>query len=378
MVKKNEISEKVAEFLKAGESKVSKYYHLLKTHKIPVSTENPSQWLDDNGFPLRGIISGCGSPTERISGFVDHHLQDGMKSLESYLKDTKDTMKVIEELNDKVDEGELSLEGVALVSLDIVNMYNNMSEDLGTEATKEFLESRNAQGEQGGDNFVSTKSLLDALELCLKSNTFKFNKKIYKQISGVGTGVKLAPTYACIGLGKYEQIMFNFDQTLLDKILLWKRFIDDVLMLFSGTKQDCEHLVSWLNSLMPRVVTFKFDFSYEKIEFLDLEISLKDGKLETNIFIKPTNKQLYLDFNSNHPEHCKNAIPYSQALRVVEKCSDKEKMEGELGKLKEKFKERNYPDELVDEKFEMAKKKDRRSLIFQNRKKCNSGGKKSD
>ena len=89
MVKKNEISEKVAEFLKSGDSKVSKYYHLLKTHKIPVSTENPSTWLDDNGFPLRGIISGCGSPTERISGFVDYHLQDGMRSLNSYLKDTK-------------------------------------------------------------------------------------------------------------------------------------------------------------------------------------------------------------------------------------------------------------------------------------------------
>ena len=122
IVRKDEISEKVAEFLKAGESKVSKYYHLLKTHKIPISTENPTRWLEENGFPLRGIVSGCGSPTERLSGFVDHHLQDGMKSLDSFLRDTKDTLKVIEELNDKVDEGELNLEGVALVSLDIVSM----------------------------------------------------------------------------------------------------------------------------------------------------------------------------------------------------------------------------------------------------------------
>ena len=98
-----------------------------------------ARWLEENGFPLRGIVSGCGSPTERLSGSVDYHLQDGMKGLDSFLRDTKDTLKVIEELNDKIDEGELSLEGVALVSLDIVNMYNNMSEELGTEATKEFL-----------------------------------------------------------------------------------------------------------------------------------------------------------------------------------------------------------------------------------------------
>ena len=79
MVRRNEISEKVAEFLKSGDCKVSKYYHLLKTHKIPTTTEDASRWLEENGFPLRGIVSCCSSPTERLSGFVDYHLQDGMK-----------------------------------------------------------------------------------------------------------------------------------------------------------------------------------------------------------------------------------------------------------------------------------------------------------
>ena len=92
-------------------------------------------------------------------------------------------------------------------------------------------------------------------------------------------------------------------------------------------------------------------------------------EMKTNIFVKPSNKQLYLDFDSNHTDHCKNAIPYSQALRVVEKCSEKEKMDTELLNLKEKFKERNYPEQLLEEKFEKAKKKDRRSLIFQDRRK---------
>ena len=149
--------------MKSVESKVSKYYHLLKTHKIPTDTENPNRWLEENGFPLRGIVSGCGSPTERLSGFVDYHLQDGMKSLDSFLRDTKDTLRVIEERNDRIDEGDLNLEGVALVSLDIVNMYNNMSEELGTEATKEFLNKRINHGGQGGDGFVSTQSILKAL-----------------------------------------------------------------------------------------------------------------------------------------------------------------------------------------------------------------------
>ena len=90
-------------------------------------------------------------------------------------------------------------------------------------------------------------------------------------------------------------------------------------MLFCGSKEDCQELVGWLNSLMPGVIEFKSEFSYNKFEFRDLEISVEEGKLKTNLFIKPTNQQLYLEYDSNHPAHCKESIPYSQALRVVER-----------------------------------------------------------
>ena len=76
------------------------------------------------------------------------------------------------------------------------------------------------------DFFPSTNSVLAALELCLENNYFQFDSKIYKQKRGVVTGIKLAPTYACIGVRKYEKVLFSSDQALLEKILLWKRFTD--------------------------------------------------------------------------------------------------------------------------------------------------------
>ena len=157
--------------------------------------------------------------------------------------------------------------------------------------------------------------------------------------------------------------------------MIWKRFIDDVLLLFRGTKDECDALVHWLNNLMPGVIKFKCDFSYEKIVFLDLEIFMKDGRLETSLHIKPTNKQLYLDFKSNHPEHCRKGIPYSQALRVVERCATPNDRDIQLANLKTKFVERNYPSELVDLQFEKASKQDRRKLIFKERKKKTSDNK---
>ena len=63
---------------------------------------------------------------------------------------------------------------------------------------------------------------------------------------------------------------FESKHELVDLILLWKRYIDDVFMLYSGSEEQCKNLVNWLNTLMPGVVKFKFEYSKQKIEFLDL------------------------------------------------------------------------------------------------------------
>jgi hypothetical protein len=65
------------------------------------------------------------------------------------------------------------------------------------------------------------------------------------------------------------------------------------------------------------------------------------------------------------PTHCKKGIPYSQALRVVEKGSKISDRDGQLATLKTKFEHRNYPSEQIDCQFEKAKKKDRKALITQ-------------
>ena len=136
MLKKEEISENVANFLVNGDKKLSKFYHLIKTHKIPPSTENPVN------LPLRGIISARSSPLERLAGLVDYFLKPGMENLPTFLQDTKHVLLEVDDFNKRIERGEVSLEGVALVSLDIESMYTNMNLDLGRSACKEFLDSR--------------------------------------------------------------------------------------------------------------------------------------------------------------------------------------------------------------------------------------------
>ena len=54
---------------------------------------------------------------------------------------------------------------------------------------------------------------------------------------------------------------------------------------------------------------------------------------------------------------------------MAERCTKPSDRDGHLAVLKTKFEERNYPIELIDSQFEKAKKKERKSLINQERKK---------
>ena len=66
--------------------------------------------------PGRPVISNCGTPTEKVSEFLDYHLKLVMQSGRSYIKDSGDFSKKIKNL------GSLS-ENVILVTADVVGFY---------------------------------------------------------------------------------------------------------------------------------------------------------------------------------------------------------------------------------------------------------------
>ena len=86
--------------------KASKLYCNFKIHKE-----------HDHIPPVRAIISGSGSILENPSKFVDFHLKDLADKHESYIQDTPDFIRKIEELNNKTSFPQNAL----LVTLDVTN-----------------------------------------------------------------------------------------------------------------------------------------------------------------------------------------------------------------------------------------------------------------
>ena len=94
----------------------------------------------------------------------------------------------------------------------------------------------------------------------------------------------------------------------------------------------------------------------ESLNFLDIEVILRDGKfITTDIYYKETNPHDYLNFHSAHPFHIKQTIPFNLAKRIIVFVSDPEHMNFRLRELENWLLRCEYPKDLIKQAFHKAK-----------------------
>eukprot|EP00061_Rhincodon_typus_P008856 g31846.t1 len=96
---------------------------------------------------------------------------------------------------------------------------------------------------------------------------------------------------------------------------LFHHYIDDCIGAASCSHEEFEQFVNFTNTFHPNL-KFTWTISDTSLSFLDLSVSVSGDRLETDIYFKPTYSHSYLDYTSSHPPSCKNAILYSQFLRL--------------------------------------------------------------
>ena len=94
----------------------------------------------------------------------------------------------------------------------------------------------------------NTNTLITLLEIVLKSNTFEFNNKCYIQLQGTAMGTRLAPAYANIFMSKLEETILS---TTPLKPIYYKRFIDDIFILWPHPIADLNKFIFALNNYHP-------------------------------------------------------------------------------------------------------------------------------
>ena len=85
--------------------------------------------------PGRPVISNCGTPTEKISEFLDTQLKPIMQKSWSYIKDSGDFIRKVRNLTDIPEDA-------ILVTADVMSLYPNIPQQAGLEALKKALDER--------------------------------------------------------------------------------------------------------------------------------------------------------------------------------------------------------------------------------------------
>ena len=133
-------------------------------------------------------------------------------------------------------------------------------------------------------------------------------------------GTRMAPSYANLFMGKFEQQAI--DNSLL-KPFIWWSFIDDIFMIWTHGEEHLKTFISFLNSIHPSI-KFTHEYSnslHQTLPFLDVQVPLINNQIQTDLHTKPTDKHQYLLKTSCQPNHTKKAIPFSLFLRIRRICS---------------------------------------------------------
>ena len=178
----------------------------------------------------------------------------------------------------------------------------------------------------------------------------------------------MAPSYANIFMAELEEaLLANYPI----KPLLWKRYIDDILCLWTETPAELNRFTKYLNQFHP-TIKFTHESSTNSIDFLDLTIYKGRRHATSNIldvkpFFKPTNKLQYLQYDSAHPKGTFASLAKGELTRLLRGCSDEEAYRKVSDKLLKALKERGYPDHLLHKALQQVPFQNRRELFQQNK-----------
>ena len=128
--------------------------------------------------------------------------------------------------------------------------------------------------------------LIDALSFLLDNIFIQFNDTIYQQVVGIPMGTNCAPLIADLFLYSYEKTFMlklqkQKQHDLIQAFNKTSRYLDDILSI------DNQHFEKSIHSIYPSQLQLnKANTLSTKCSFLDLDISIINGIIETKIYDK--------------------------------------------------------------------------------------------
>ena len=321
----------------------------MKEYLIPRYVEpgklkgNPK--LHKTGAPYRTIVSGINTATERLAEVAEYELNEYVENSPSYIRDTTHFLQQLKQIPQPLPENSI------LFCFDVCKLYPSVPRLEGLAACREALETRS-------DPLIDSENVFKMIETVLENNVFNFGVKQYIQTEGVAIGSRLGKNFACAYMRKWDEKLMEFDQ----KPLFYKRFIDDGFGIWTGSVEELKLFTSFANNIHDNIkVELRWDD--KQLEFLDTLVKLENGLIYTDLYVKPTDKQLYLNNKSCHPPSTKKGLAYGLGLRIRRICEKEPDYLKQRNNLKKQLRKRGYPGKLIENQLSKVDKLRREDLL---------------
>jgi hypothetical protein len=199
--------------------------------------------------------------------------------------------------------------GTLLFSFDVVNMYNEMQLPLISQAMRTFCRQHNLPP------FIT-----ELVDWILKNNYFAFENNCYQQLYGMAMGTNMAVLVANVFMTIHFEQHPLVQTQIRDNIILYRRYVDDIFGIWTGTPDDLHTFFNAANTMIPGI-RFTLDASTHSIEFLDLKIFFNPNmNLQTKTHQKTLNTYTYITNASYHPTALKKGFIKGELIRYA-RCS---------------------------------------------------------
>ena len=303
---------------------------------------------DLKGRPICGDVN---SVTHGLSKLMDKILKPLVTQRKTFVKDEFDFLRKFPRVIPP---------GAKVVCCDVTSLYTSIPTDLGLEALNYWIDKL----ARLIDGRFTKAFILESVQFILTNNYFQFNSRMWHQLCGTAMGKSFAPPYACLTMGYLEAtVLFPklipryFDPVTAKMIIdFFMRYIDDGIIVLPDSV-SLHYFLKIINS-MNRSIQFTIseallhridEINFSCTNFLSIKVLVDPcGNVKFDVYYKETNAHDYLAFDSHHPLHTKNNIPYVLAKRIIVISSEERWVERNLNDLRSFLLERKYPVEVIE------------------------------
>lgn len=323
------------------------FYLLAKLHKSPISS--------------RPVCSDCASLPHSVGKWVDRQLQPIVKTQNTYFKNSF-------ELKQLFDTMETLPTNASLFTYDAVSMYTNIDTQQCIERLTSFLSDPTTL-----EKFphLKPKALIEAIDIVMNNNRMRFNNLYVHQHKGIAMGMAPAPSIANLFVAIYENSnIITFPTTHL---MFLRRFIDDGFGIWLRDTDNTKDTQQWeLFQTIVNEMGLSWEFSHrsQTVTFMDLNITITDGKLSTSLYAKPMALHLYIPPSSCHTPGLTIGLIHGHFYRLFMLCSQEKDIELEIYEFFNRLLDRGYSLPTLIPIFlnaeQKARKRRAQQLLLQN------------